>query len=221
MTSDAGAVDAVTRGQVAEVRKALGRQLRACRKAAGLTQVQLAACISYSRSSVACAEAGRQIMARAFWERADRATGARRAVLAAFDDLERLAQVHREQTARALDEQRTGYASGGCGCGVVVGRWTERESRALREALRMSMRAFAEHLGVSTATVSAWESQATTAPLRLASQAVLDRALTLAGADVRTRFALLLIHSAPHGASGAAGGSVVTLHRPDRERVAS
>jgi hypothetical protein len=34
MTTEAGTVEAVTRGQVAEVRKALGRQLRACRKAA-------------------------------------------------------------------------------------------------------------------------------------------------------------------------------------------
>src|SRR6266496_2291170 len=224
MTTDAAG--AVTRGQVADARKALGVHLRACREAAGLTQVELGRCIAYSRSSVACAEAGRQTLARVFWERADRATGARRAVLAAFDDLERLMQVHREQAARARDEQReqrTRCAVGGCGCGVAVGRWTGRESRALREALRMSIRAFAEHLGVSTSTVSGWESTAGTAPLRLATQAVLDRALSLADADTRTRFALLL-HSVPPGASGGpvdgaagvVGGSVVTLHRPDR-----
>jgi DNA-binding transcriptional regulator YiaG len=215
-----------------EARKALGRQLLACRTAAGLTQVQLARCISYSRSSVACGEAGRQVLARVFWERADRAAGAGRALLAAFDDLERLVRVHREQAARALDEQReqrAGCASGGCGCGVAVGRWTGRESRALREALRMSIRAFAEYLGVTASTVSAWESKAGAARLALATQAALDRALSLADADSRTRFALLL-HSAPHGSSGGpvdgapsvAGGSVVTpLHRPELARVAS
>lgn len=231
-TRSAGGVGAVTPGQVAEARKALGRQLRACREAAGLTQVELARRISYSRSSVACAEASRQVLARVFWERADRAAGAGRALLAAFDDVDRLVQVHREQAARALDEQReqrAGCAPGGCGCGVAVGRWTGRESLALREALRMSLRAFAEYLGVTASTVSAWESRAALARLSLATQAVLDLALTLADADSRTRFALLL-HSAPHsssvgavdGAGSVAGRSVVMpLHRPDRERVAS
>ena len=39
----------------------------------------------------------------------------------------------------------------------AVGLWTGREARALRGALRLSVRAFAEHLGVAARTVSKWE----------------------------------------------------------------
>jgi hypothetical protein len=90
------------------------------------------------------------------------------------------------------------------------------------------MRVFAEHLGVQTSTVSGWESN-DTAPIRLASQAVLDQALKLADVDAKTRFGLIL-DSVAHCACGAgnsgagsvAGGSVVTpLHRPGRTRAAS
>ena len=87
-----------------------------------------------------------------------------------------------------------------CGCGMTVSQWTGRESRALREALRMSLRAFAEHPGVSNSTVSGWENRNPT-PLRLATQAVLDQALTLADADTKTRFGLILA-SVPDGTSG-------------------
>ncbi|MDG4833982.1 helix-turn-helix transcriptional regulator [Solwaraspora sp. WMMD1047] len=107
-------------------------------------------------------------------------------------------------------------ASRGCGCAVTVSQWTGRESRALREALRMSLRAFAQHLGVSTSTVSGWENR-NPKPLRLATQAVLDQALTLADADTRTRFGLILA-AVSDKASGAengrahrvAGGSTVS-----------
>ncbi|GAA4690964.1 helix-turn-helix domain-containing protein [Phytohabitans rumicis] len=80
----------------------------------------------------------------------------------------------------------------GCGCGLTVVRWSGRETRALREALRMSIRAFAEHLGVSAATVSGWEHPSAPAPPRLSTQELLDQALKLAGADARTRFGLIL-----------------------------
>ncbi|QOC95147.1 XRE family transcriptional regulator [Micromonospora craniellae] len=93
----------------------------------------------------------------------------------------------------------------------------------------MSVRAFAEHLGVNTSTVSWWENKSTTVPLRLATQAVLDRALTLADADAKTRFAVLAASptDGPSGAvtgngGGVAGRSVVTaLHRPEKARAAS
>jgi len=38
-----------------------------------------------------------------------------------------------------------------------VRRWTGRETTALRTALRLSLRDFAEHLGVGARTVSKWE----------------------------------------------------------------
>ena len=99
---------------------------------------------------------------------------------------------------------------------------TGRETRALREAMRLGVRAFAEHLGLGIATVSQWESHRDPAPPRLATQAVLDQALRLADADVRSRFRLLL-HSAPNDARTAtadpaarrlAGATVTPIHRP-------
>ena len=116
------------------------------------------------------------------------------------------------------------WARNGCSCGLAVGRWTGHESRALREALRMSIRAFAEHLGVSKATVSGWENR-NPMPLRLATQEVLDQALALADAEAKTRFALLLRDLPGHpceAGTGAAGGATVTAsHRPERTRTAS
>lgn len=40
---------------------------------------------------------------------------------------------------------------------VTVQRWSGREARLLRDALRMSLRDFAAYLGVSDRTVSNWE----------------------------------------------------------------
>jgi tetratricopeptide (TPR) repeat protein len=60
------------------------------RKAAGLTQGQLAAATFTSRSSVACIETGRQNPDSAFWRRADDAMGAEGALVAAYDDVRAL-----------------------------------------------------------------------------------------------------------------------------------
>ncbi|WP_431726941.1 helix-turn-helix domain-containing protein [Verrucosispora sp. TAA-831] len=117
----------------------------------------------------------------------------------------------------------------GCGCGLTVVRWTGRESRALREALRMSVRAFAEHLGVTSSTVSSWENKTTALPLRLATQSVLDRALKLADTDAKTRFAVLVasLTDGPSGAVTGDGGSVAgrpvvtAFRRPEMARSAS
>ena len=46
--------------QVARAWSALGRQLAACRRAAGLSQERLAALADYSRSTIANVETGRQ-----------------------------------------------------------------------------------------------------------------------------------------------------------------
>ncbi|MGH3941218.1 MAG: helix-turn-helix domain-containing protein [Pseudonocardiaceae bacterium] len=40
---------------------------------------------------------------------------------------------------------------------TTVPRWSGAEARALREAKRMSIREFAEHLGVSERMISKWE----------------------------------------------------------------
>jgi hypothetical protein len=57
--------------------------------------------------------------------------------------------------------------------------------------MRLSVRGFAEHLGVAAATVARWEDRRRPSPPRLAMRAVLDDALRLADPDVRTRFRLI------------------------------
>ena len=71
---------------------ALGRRLRDLRKAAGLTQQELAAATWTSRSSIACTETGRQNPDHTFWPRADQATGAGGVLVAASEDLRALAR---------------------------------------------------------------------------------------------------------------------------------
>jgi transcriptional regulator with XRE-family HTH domain len=71
---------------------ALGRRLRDLRKAAGLTQQQLAVAALTSRSSIACIETGRQNPDRTFWERADEATGSTGVLVAGCKDLRMLAR---------------------------------------------------------------------------------------------------------------------------------
>jgi transcriptional regulator with XRE-family HTH domain len=72
-----------------------------------------------------------------------------------------------------------------------VRHWTGREARALRLALRLSVRAFAEQLGVATRTVSKWEAGGIATVPRPDSQAILDTALARADAAAQKRFALL------------------------------
>jgi DNA-binding XRE family transcriptional regulator len=40
---------------------------------------------------------------------------------------------------------------------IVVARWTGQEASALRQALRMTILDFADHLGVAERTVANWE----------------------------------------------------------------
>src|SRR2546423_14637877 len=71
----------------------------------------------------------------------------------------------------------------------TVQRWSGRETRALREALRMSIRAFAGHLGVNERTVTKWEAGDSRLRLRPDTQAMLDTALARTTAEVQARFA--------------------------------
>lgn len=72
-----------------------------------------------------------------------------------------------------------------------VARWTGTEARALRHALRMSLRVFAEHLGIGARTVSKWEAGSVVCP-RPEMQAILDTALNRAPEDARARFNVIL-----------------------------
>jgi len=66
------------------------------------------------------------------------------------------------------------------------------EARALRGALRLSVRGFGEHLGVAPRTVSKWEHLGEATRPHPDTQAILDTVLDGAGTDVQLRFRLLL-----------------------------
>ncbi|WP_036374385.1 hypothetical protein [Micromonospora sp. ATCC 39149] len=82
---------------------------------------------------------------------------------------------------------------------AAVTTWTGREANALRQALRMSITGFAEHLGAARRTVAKWSSQGDKVHLRADMQAALDTVLARATPDVRERFNALL----ETGTSGA------------------
>ncbi|MFF2506347.1 helix-turn-helix domain-containing protein [Streptomyces sp. NPDC058067] len=75
---------------------------------------------------------------------------------------------------------------------ATVHHWTGLEAKALRLALRLSVRAFAQQLGLAVATVSKWESKLADTEPRPDTQAILDTALGRAGAAVHLRFETLL-----------------------------
>ncbi|MGX9921643.1 helix-turn-helix domain-containing protein [Streptomyces sp. NPDC002248] len=87
---------------------------------------------------------------------------------------------------------------------ATVHQWTGLEAKALRLALRLSVRAFAERLGLAVATVSKWESKLAATEPRPDTQAILDTALGRADAAVHLRFETLLSEMA---------GSVATAGR--------
>lgn len=69
--------------------------------------------------------------------------------------------------------------------------WTGRDATALRQAARMSVTAFAEHLGAARRTVAKWSSQGDNVIPRADMQSALDTVLTRATPEVRERFAAL------------------------------
>jgi transcriptional regulator with XRE-family HTH domain len=75
---------------------------------------------------------------------------------------------------------------------TAIGSWTGREARALRQALRLSVRAFAEHLDIAARTVSKWEKLGEATRPYPDQQALLDTALDRAGSAAQERFILLL-----------------------------
>ena len=71
---------------------------------------------------------------------------------------------------------------------TTVDRWTGREAKLLREALRLSIRDFAARLGIGVRTINKWEArQADITPLPH-MQEVLDTALARASDGAKARF---------------------------------
>lgn len=74
-----------------------------------------------------------------------------------------------------------------------VRQWTGREAAALRAALRLTVRGFADHLGVAVRTVTKWESLREAIKPRPDYQAILDTALARADRDAQARFGLSML----------------------------
>jgi transcriptional regulator with XRE-family HTH domain len=75
---------------------------------------------------------------------------------------------------------------------ATIRKWTGRESHALREAMRLSQRDFANNLGISAKSVSNWEAGGAEFVQRPESQAILDTKLRQVSDEVRIRFELIL-----------------------------
>lgn len=71
---------------------------------------------------------------------------------------------------------------------VAVNQWTGRETRLLRQALRLTVREFAEDLGVSVRTVSKWEARGSARTPQPEMQAALDTLLGRASEAQQQRF---------------------------------
>jgi transcriptional regulator with XRE-family HTH domain len=79
-----------------------------------------------------------------------------------------------------------------------VHEWTGLEAAALRQALRLSVRAFAMRLGVAERTISKWEALGAATRPRPDTQAILDTALAQAEPAVHLRFETSLSGIWPH-----------------------
>lgn len=87
---------------------------------------------------------------------------------------------------------------------AMVTTWTGRDANALRSALRMSVTAFAEHLGAARRTVAKWSSQGDKVLPRADMQAALDTVLSRAKPEVRERFEALRTAGTSSAPAGAA-----------------
>jgi transcriptional regulator with XRE-family HTH domain len=88
---------------------------------------------------------------------------------------------------------------------IVVARWTGQEASALRQALRMTIRDFADHLGVAERTVAKWEASGLAMVPVPVMQAALDTVLTRAPDEAKGRFGMLL--AALRDPAGVAGSA--------------
>ncbi|MEU8776068.1 hypothetical protein [Streptomyces sp. NPDC048606] len=86
---------------------------------------------------------------------------------------------------------------------ATVHHWTGLEAKALRLALRLSVRAFADRLGVGIRTISKWEALLAETVPRPDTQAILDTALARADAASHLRFETFLSEAGRPGPSGA------------------
>ena len=87
--------------ELVAMKLALGKQLTALREAAGMVQQQIARRTDYSRSSVAKAESGSQLLTPEFWQTADELLQADGVLLASYEQVRRAKQQHKAQSREA------------------------------------------------------------------------------------------------------------------------
>ena len=87
--------------ELVAMRLALGKQLSALREAARIIQPQVARRTGYSRSSVAHAEAGRQLLTGEFWQTADELVNAGGELLATYDQVRAAKDEHEARSREA------------------------------------------------------------------------------------------------------------------------
>jgi formylglycine-generating enzyme required for sulfatase activity len=92
-----------------------------------------------------------------------------------------------------------------------IAQWSATEIRALRHARRMSVREFANHLGLSDRAVSKWEAEEDPTRPRPHNQAALDTSLALADTDAQARFRQMVANQ-PSEPDGAPAEPVVIRH---------
>ena len=90
-------------------------------------------------------------------------------------------------------------------------RWTGRELRLLRDALRMSVRTFAAHTNLSASRIAEIETEGARAKLRNSTQEILDRVLAAAPEDARQRFRATLGVPPVHDRVAGGGVSLATI----------
>lgn len=96
---------------IMQAKLALGHQLAAYRRAAGVTQHELAPRVHYGRSTIANVEIGRQNVPRAFWEHADDCLSANGDLVRAFDQIEALRRQQHDRAVESARIDRFGYPS--------------------------------------------------------------------------------------------------------------
>ncbi|MGH3941566.1 MAG: helix-turn-helix domain-containing protein [Pseudonocardiaceae bacterium] len=87
--------------ELVAMRLSLGQQLASQREAAGIVQQQIGHRTGYSRSSIAKAEAGRQLLTWEFWKTADDLLKAEGNLLASYERVRRAKQEHEAQAREA------------------------------------------------------------------------------------------------------------------------
>ncbi|MBV9143749.1 MAG: helix-turn-helix transcriptional regulator [Pseudonocardiales bacterium] len=95
---------------------------------------------------------------------------------------------------------------------VTVQCWTGAQTRALRQAMRLTIRAFAERLGVDTRTITKWEARGHTITLLPDTQALMDTALSRAPDDVKIRVTQAVDSAGQKPAAASPSKSLKTSH---------